>query len=106
MNLNHYAATPSDPAAGILGCGAHTDYGALTFLLTDEVPGLQVSPSTDVPRHFHTKSIDMDRFVEDEKRELPTICHSNCRTQRVLRGCQCHPGGGTSWSTRATCWSV
>jgi isopenicillin N synthase-like dioxygenase len=42
MNLNHYAATPSDPAAGLLGCGAHTDYGALTFLLTDEVPGLQV----------------------------------------------------------------
>ena len=45
MNLNHYAATPSDPSAGILGCGAHTDYGALTFLLTDEVPGLQVSPA-------------------------------------------------------------
>jgi len=31
------------PNEGLLGIGAHTDYGALTFLYTDEVPGLQIA---------------------------------------------------------------
>jgi len=38
----HYDATRSDPDAGVFGAGAHTDYGLLTFLATDEVPGLQI----------------------------------------------------------------
>lgn len=29
---------------GAIGAGSHTDYGALTFLLTDGTPGLQVTP--------------------------------------------------------------
>ena len=42
MNINFYHATESNLNAGKLGCGAHTDYGMLTLLMTDHVPGLQV----------------------------------------------------------------
>ena len=44
LGANHYSERDSEPEEGVLGIGAHTDYGALTFLLTDEVPGLQISP--------------------------------------------------------------
>jgi isopenicillin N synthase-like dioxygenase len=37
----HYSAIKSDPGAGLMGCGAHTDYGMITVLATDDVPGLQ-----------------------------------------------------------------
>eukprot|EP00040_Diaphanoeca_grandis_P000573 m.15813 g.15813 ORF g.15813 m.15813 type:complete len:324 (-) comp10755_c0_seq1:163-1134(-) len=42
LRLLKYAAEVSNPDDGILGCGAHTDYGLLTFLSTDEVPGLEI----------------------------------------------------------------
>ena len=29
----HYAPTVSQPESGVLGAGAHTDYGCFTFLL-------------------------------------------------------------------------
>ncbi|GAB4817605.1 hypothetical protein N2152v2_004651 [Parachlorella kessleri] len=40
----HYSATPSRPQDGLYGAGAHSDYGMLTFLATDGVPGLQICP--------------------------------------------------------------
>jgi len=42
MNINYYHATRSVVEDGKLGCGAHTDYGMLTLLMTDAVPGLQI----------------------------------------------------------------
>ncbi|CAM9287485.1 unnamed protein product [Ectocarpus sp. 6 AP-2014] len=42
LRLLHYSAEVSDPANGVMGAGAHSDYGLLTLLATDEVPGLQV----------------------------------------------------------------
>lgn len=38
----HYSADKSRPENGVLGAGAHTDYGMLTILATDDVPGLQI----------------------------------------------------------------
>ncbi len=42
LRLLSYPATSG--AEGEIGAGAHTDYGALTLLLTDGTPGLQVRP--------------------------------------------------------------
>lgn len=42
LRLLHYEPTVSDVAAGLFGCGAHTDYGMITLLLTDHHEGLQI----------------------------------------------------------------
>ena len=42
LRLLHYANETSQPDDGIFACGAHSDYGMLTFLLTDENPGLEI----------------------------------------------------------------
>ncbi len=44
MRANRYLRRPGspDPAPGQLRMGAHTDYGACTILLADDVPGLEI----------------------------------------------------------------
>uniref|UniRef100_A0A7S0F6B3 Fe2OG dioxygenase domain-containing protein n=1 Tax=Craspedostauros australis TaxID=1486917 RepID=A0A7S0F6B3_9STRA len=42
LRLNRYEPTKSDPDNGIFACGAHSDYGMITLLLTDDNPGLQI----------------------------------------------------------------
>ncbi|XP_065175724.1 uncharacterized protein LOC135805590 [Sycon ciliatum] len=42
LRFLHYDQTISDPASGIFACGEHCDYGVITLLKTDEVPGLQI----------------------------------------------------------------
>ena len=42
LRLLKYGPDKSVPDAGIFGCGAHTDYGMLTVLSTDDIPGLQI----------------------------------------------------------------
>lgn len=46
LRLNHYPAAPdggaADPSSRPLGVGEHTDAGALTILLQDDQPGLEV----------------------------------------------------------------
>ena len=44
LRLLHYNSTISQPSDGVFGCGAHSDYGMLTLLLTDNVPALQIFP--------------------------------------------------------------
>jgi isopenicillin N synthase-like dioxygenase len=42
LRLLHYAKRKSEPEKGIYACGAHSDYGVSTLLLTDRHPGLQI----------------------------------------------------------------
>jgi len=44
MRVNHYERSPAEPAPlpGQLRMGAHTDYGIVTVLYADAVPGLQI----------------------------------------------------------------
>lgn len=42
MRPLHYAACRSQPEDGIFAAGAHSDYGVLTILCTDQIPGLQI----------------------------------------------------------------
>jgi len=42
IRANHYPEQIEQPRPGQIRAGAHTDYGAVTVLLPDNVPGLQV----------------------------------------------------------------
>ena len=42
ITANHYPALDHDPPADQFRGGAHTDYGSITLLATDGVPGLQL----------------------------------------------------------------
>ena len=42
LRLLHYNERKSEIEKGIFACGDHSDYGLITFLLTDGVPGLEV----------------------------------------------------------------
>lgn len=42
LRLLKYGTIISDPSRGIYGAGPHSDYGMITLLATNEVPGLQI----------------------------------------------------------------
>lgn len=42
LRLLHYSHEKSDTKEGVYACGAHTDYGMVTLLATDDTPGLQI----------------------------------------------------------------
>ncbi|KAJ1393553.1 Oxoglutarate/iron-dependent dioxygenase [Sesbania bispinosa] len=47
MRLLRYEDQISDPSKGLYGAGAHSDYGLITLLATDDVPGLQICKDKD-----------------------------------------------------------
>ncbi|KAM3398240.1 2-oxoglutarate-Fe(II) type oxidoreductase hxnY isoform X1 [Capsicum galapagoense] len=47
LRLLHYEGKLSDPSNGIFGAGAHSDYGLITLLATDNVCGLQICKDKD-----------------------------------------------------------
>ncbi|XP_074562055.1 azadirone synthase LFS-like [Curcuma longa] len=47
LRLLHYGGKVSCPEKGIFGAGAHSDYGLITLLTTDDVMGLQICKDKD-----------------------------------------------------------
>ncbi|KAM5547576.1 2-oxoglutarate-Fe(II) type oxidoreductase hxnY [Rosa sericea] len=47
LRLLHYEGKISDPSNGIFGAGAHSDFGLITLLATDDVLGLQICKDKD-----------------------------------------------------------
>lgn len=47
LRLLHYEGLVSDASKGIYGAGAHSDYGLITLLATDDVVGLQICKDKD-----------------------------------------------------------
>lgn len=67
LRLLHYSRRPSNPEAGIYGCGAHSDYGIATLLLTDKHPGLQIYHNeewVDVPPRPYSFVVNIGDMLE------------------------------------------
>ncbi|XP_022749861.1 2-oxoglutarate-Fe(II) type oxidoreductase-like [Durio zibethinus] len=47
LRLLYYGGQISDPSKGIYGAGAHSDFGFITLLATDDVMGLQICKDKD-----------------------------------------------------------
>ncbi|GMQ07163.1 hypothetical protein CsSME_00051476 [Camellia sinensis var. sinensis] len=47
LRLLHYEGSVSDPMKGSYGAGAHSDFGLITLLATDDVYGLQICKDKD-----------------------------------------------------------
>ncbi|MBA0603418.1 hypothetical protein Gorai_003565 [Gossypium raimondii] len=72
LRLLHYGGQVSDPSKGLYGAGAHSDYGLITLLATDDVMGLQICKDKDakpqiweyVAPSFYSQSWGHARTVE------------------------------------------
>lgn len=69
LRLLHYPPQPAISQPDEKGCGAHTDFGALTFLLQDDAGGLQVQPANtrewiDAPPIENTYVVNIGDLIE------------------------------------------
>jgi len=64
LRLLHYTPEESDADQGVMGCGEHTDFGMLTFLLTCGEPGLEVLvPTEGGGKEWTPVSVDSNALV-------------------------------------------
>ncbi|KAG5179805.1 gibberellin 2-beta-dioxygenase [Tribonema minus] len=90
LRLLRYAPEVSDVRRGVLGTGAHTDYGLLTFLAADDVPGLQVQldgewlavPPVPPPAFIVNLGDMLARWTNDA---LRSTCHRVVNTSGLAR---------------------
>mmetsp|Transcript_3533 Transcript_3533/g.5254 ORF Transcript_3533/g.5254 Transcript_3533/m.5254 type:complete len:355 (-) Transcript_3533:976-2040(-) len=68
LRLLHYSSEPSCPMQGVFGCGAHSDYGMITLLLTDDQRGLQIFTKeqkwVDVPPRNEAFIVNLGDMLE------------------------------------------
>lgn len=67
LRLLHYDKRQSEPEKGVYACGAHSDYGIATLLLTDEHPGLQILHKgewIDVPPRPHSFVVNLGDMLQ------------------------------------------
>jgi hypothetical protein len=80
------AAEQSVPEDGVFGAGAHSDYGMLTLLKTDDVPGLQVSILTNsvtVSPHSFQFYLDNESPYESKLEDVQTSLSLASQTQNL-----------------------
>ncbi|KAK6941466.1 Isopenicillin N synthase-like, Fe(2+) 2OG dioxygenase domain, partial [Dillenia turbinata] len=87
LRLLHYEGQVSDPSKGIFGAGAHSDYGLITLLATDEVPGLQICKDRDAkPRIWEDVAPLKGAFIVNigDMLERWSNCYFRSTLHRVL----------------------
>mmetsp|Transcript_1134 Transcript_1134/g.1617 ORF Transcript_1134/g.1617 Transcript_1134/m.1617 type:complete len:247 (+) Transcript_1134:205-945(+) len=70
LRLLRYATTiPSCPEQGIYACGAHSDFGILTLLFTNHVPGLQIQMKKETLERIYLSNQDSKHDNGDLEQE-------------------------------------
>ncbi|CDP22110.1 unnamed protein product, partial [Coffea canephora] len=91
LRLLHYEGKISEPESGIYGAGAHSDFGLLTLLATDDVTGLQICKDKHVePQIWEYVSPVKGAFIVNlgDLLERWSNCSFRSTLHRVLVGGQ------------------